>query len=147
MGLMLIGLGCILCFKTGECADESHTINEAYHLMASQPTLWLTDKAFAKCHGREQCACEIRARENKWPTIALVSYYHWWQQIWEPIKNTATNLKRHPNYERQIIFKCDNYNNIISISKLIVTISQTKVVLKKAFLCLKMCWSIYLNLI
>lgn len=51
MGLMLISVDCVLCFKTGKCADESHTINEAYHLMASQPSLWLTEKALAKCHG------------------------------------------------------------------------------------------------
>lgn len=59
MGLMLISVDCILCFKAGKCADESHTINEPYHLMASRPTLWLTEKALAKCHGQAECTCEI----------------------------------------------------------------------------------------
>lgn len=39
MGLMLITVDCILCLKAGKCADESPTINEPYHLMASWPTL------------------------------------------------------------------------------------------------------------
>lgn len=51
MGLMLISVDCVLCFKTGKCADESHTINEAYHLMASRPRPWGAEKALAKCHG------------------------------------------------------------------------------------------------
>lgn len=35
------------------------TINEPYHLMASWPTLWLTEKAPAKCHRQAECTCEI----------------------------------------------------------------------------------------
>lgn len=54
-----------------KCADENHTINEAYHLMASQPSLRLTDKVLAKCHWREQCAREIRAGEISDPQL------HW----------------------------------------------------------------------
>jgi len=64
MGLMLISVDCILCLKAGKCADEGPTINEPYHLMASLPTLWLTEKAPAKCHRQAEYTCEIIREMN-----------------------------------------------------------------------------------
>lgn len=65
MGLMLISVDCVLCFKTGKCADESHTINEAYHLMASRPRPWGAEKALAKCHGGGGNNAHVRYARGK----------------------------------------------------------------------------------
>lgn len=84
------------------CWWKPPSINEPYHQMASQPTLWLTEIALAKCHRQAECTCEIIG--GKW-------MIHKW------IGQSLLLVKANPGLSRKTLSQISNTTLIFEYRK------------------------------